>query len=238
MIVRLAALLSILAASRALGQVAPQPGGGDAHLQVVNYDAGQIVQLRGAPGYQLMVELSPDEQVQTVAVGDSAAWQVSLSKSGDRLFVKPVQADVPTNMTVVTSVRVYNFELMPLSGPAPDMPYTVQFQYPTPRSSAPDGQFVDVSAASRRLSKYRISGDRALRPISVSDDGERTYISWAKGGPIPAVYALDQLGREILTNGMMTPDDVYVVDGAPRRLSFRIDHNVARAERINQRKAN
>jgi type IV secretion system protein VirB9 len=234
--VRVAALLFIFLASPALAQVVPQPGAGDPHLQLVNYDAGQIVQLQGAPGYQLMVELSPDEQVQSVAIGDSTAWQVSLSKSGDRLFIKAVQAEVPTNMTVVTSVRVYNFELMPLPGPTPDMPYTVQFQYPAPRAMAPDGQYVDVASAARRLSKYRISGDRSLRPISVSDDGQRTYISWAKSGPIPAVYALDPVGKEVLINGMMGTDDVYVVDGAPQRLSFRIDRNVAHAERINPRK--
>lgn len=233
---RVVALLSLTLASPALAQVVPQPGSGDPHLQVVSYDAGQIVRLQGAPGYQLMVELSPDEQVQSVAVGDSAAWQVSLSKSGDRLFIKAVQAEVPTNMTVVTSVRIYNFELMPLPGPTPDMPYAVQFQYPAPRAMAPDGQYVDVASASRRLSKYRISGDRSLRPILVSDDGQRTYISWAKSGPIPAVYALDPLGKEVLINGMMGTDDVYVVDGAPQRLSFRIDRIVARAERINPRK--
>ena len=237
MIRRLTILLSMLAAAPAVAQIVPQPGGGDPHLQTVNYDAGQIVQLRGAAGYQLMVELSPDEQVQSVALGDSAAWGVSINKAGDRLFIKPLQALGSTNMTVVTSVRTYNFELVPLPSPQGDMPYTVQFQYPPARQQDADSQFVDVSAASRRLSKYRISGARAIRPLSVSDDGQRTYISWPKGASIPAVYGLDGSGREVLINGMMGTDDVYVVDGAPQRLSFRINDTVARAERIIPRKA-
>src|SRR4051812_28233055 len=149
-------------------QVRPMAGEGDPHLQNVDYNAGQIVQLRSAPGYQLMVELSPDEEVQSVAVGDSASWQVSVNKAGDRLFLKPAQGDASTNMTVVTSVRVYNFDLYALSGPSPDMPYTVQFRYPASRPLT-DSQFVDVSAASRRLSRYKVSGDRLLRPTSVSD---------------------------------------------------------------------
>jgi type IV secretion system protein VirB9 len=229
--------LSIAVSAPATAQVAPMPGTGDPHLQIVNYDAGQIVQLRGAAGYQLMVELSPDEQVQSVALGDSAAWGVSINKSGDRLFLKPLQAQVPTNMTVVTSVRIYNFDLVPLPGPQSDMPYTVRFLYPASQSSIVDSQFVDVSAATRRLSKYRVSGDRRLRPLSISDDGQRTYINWPRGAPIPAVYALDGSGHEILINGMMGTDDVYVVDGAPQRLSFRIDQTVARAERINSRRS-
>lgn len=219
-----------------MAQVAPMPGIGNPHLQTVNYDPGQIVQLHGAAGYQLMVELSPDEQVQSVALGDSAAWGVSINKAGDRLFIKPLQAQVPTNMTVVTSIRIYNFDLVPLPGPQRDMPYTVRFQYPASQPSLVDSQFVDVSAASRHFSRYRISGDRRLQPLSISDDGRRTYINWPKGAPIPAVYALDGNGHEILINGMMGTDDVYVVDGAPQRLSFRIDQTVARAERISPRK--
>jgi hypothetical protein len=47
----------------------------------------------------------------------------------------------------------------------------------------------------------------------------------------------DTSGGERLANGMMGIDDVYVIDGVPQLLTFRIDDNVARAERINPRKA-
>jgi type IV secretion system protein VirB9 len=228
--------LACVLAGPALAQVQPVPGNGDPHLQEVDYNAGQIVQLRGSPGYQLMVELSPDEQVQNVALGDSAAWGVSINKAGDRLFLKPLQAQVPTNMTVVTSVRIYNFDLVPLAGPQGDMPYTVKFLYPAVETKGGTDGFVDVSAAARRLSRYKISGDSRVRPSSISNDGQRTYISWPKGAPIPAVYALDGNGHEILVNGMMGTDDTYVLDGAPQRLAFRIDQTTARAERVNPRK--
>jgi len=36
---------------------------------------------------------------------------------------------------------------------------------------------------------------------------------------------------------MMGTDDVYVVDGAPQLLTFRIDRAVARAVRINPRRS-
>jgi len=230
-------LLLALLASMASAQVQPVPGAGDPHLQVIDYGAGQIVQLRGSPGYQLMVELSPDEQVQSVALGDSSAWQVSVNKAGDRLFLKPGQAGAATNMTVVTSVRTYAFDLFALDVPTPDMPYAVQFRYPTPKAARDDGEYVDVSAASRRLSKYRITGDRLLQPSSVTDDGQRTYISWPRGASIPAIYTVDRAGNEVLVNGMMGTDDVYVVDGAPQLLTFRIDRAVARAVRINPRRS-
>lgn len=230
------ALAALLAAAPAAAQVAPIPGDGDPHLQSVDYNSGQIVRLRSAPGYQLMIELSPDEEVRSVALGDTGSWQVSSSKGGDRLFIKPTQVGAATNMTVVTSVRVYNFELQALSQAWPDMPYTVQFRYPAARTLAADTQYVDVSAAARRISRFKVGGDRQLRPSSISDDGQHTYIIWPKTAPIPAIYSVDRSGAEVLVNGMMGTDDVYVVDGAPQLLTFRIDRNLAWAERIYPRK--
>lgn len=231
----LAALL-LFGGAPALAQVMPQPAGGDPHLQQVDYDSGAIVRLVGSPGYQMMIELSPDEQVQSVALGDSTAWQVSVNKEGDRLFLKPADAGVSTNMTVVTSVRVYNFDLAALPGPSPDMPYTVQFRYPALKAVPAKGEFVDVAATTRRISRYKVSGDRQLRPSGITNDGEHTLISWPLSAAIPAVYAEDAHGNDVLVNGMMNTDDVYVVDGVPDRLTFRIDRNVAHAVRIQPKK--
>lgn len=201
----------------------------------MDYDPAQIVQLQGAPGYQLTVQLSPDEQVQNVAVGDSGAWQVSVNRAGDHLFVKPLQAEVATNMTVITSVRVYNFELTPLFGPTPDMAWTVRFRYPAPPAEAADSEFVDVSAARRRMSRYRVRGDRLVRPSSVTDDGTHTYVRWPADAPIPAVFEIGAGGEERLVNGAMRGDEL-VIDGVPGRLRLRIDRHVARVDRLSPRR--
>lgn len=227
------ALLLLISAVPATAQVRPQPGDGNPHLQDVDYNPGQIVQLYGAPGFEMTVELSPDEQVQNVALGDAGAWQVNVDHGGDHLFLKPTQPNVATNMTVITSVRVYNFELQSLSGPASDMPYTVHFRYPAPPSKA--SEYLDLSPLKRSLSRYKVSGDRWLRPDSISNDGTHTYISWSEAKPIPAVYAVDETGQETLANGGMR-DDVYVVDGVPAKLDFRIDRRVASAVRLAPRK--
>ena len=76
----------------------------------------QIVQLRGSSrlsddGRALARRADPERRGRR-----QRAWQVSVNKEGDRLFLKPAQPDVSTNMTVVTSVRVYNFDLASLSG--------------------------------------------------------------------------------------------------------------------------
>jgi type IV secretion system protein VirB9 len=232
-----AAAVLILGSAPVAAQIFPHPGNGDPHLQLVDYSEGRVVELRTSPGYQMMVELSPDEQIQNVAIGDSGSWSVSANREGDRLFIKATAPGSTTNMTVVTSVRTYTFDLVALNAPSADTPYTVQFRFPAPVSAALDPRYVDVASVTRRLSRYKISGDRTLRPASISDDGQHTYISWPSGAPIPAVYAVDSSGNEMLLNGMMGTNDVYAVDGVPQRLIFRIDRSVARADRINVRKA-
>jgi type IV secretion system protein VirB9 len=85
---RFAPLLLLLLAHGAQAQIRPSPGGGDPRLQTVPYDANQVVQLPVATGYQLMVAFDAGEHIETMAVGDSAGWQVSANKRGDFMFVK------------------------------------------------------------------------------------------------------------------------------------------------------
>lgn len=219
------ALILLSASGLALAQAHQQSGLGDPRLQTLDYDAERIVQLRGAPGYQVTVELSPDEQVQNVAVGDSNAWQVSVNKAGDHLFIKPTQAGVPTNMTVITNIRVYNFDLVPLAAPAPDMAYTIQFKYPAMPASVADAEPKKPSG------QYRITGDRSLRPSNISDDGIRTYVRWPADVAIPATFQIGDNSQERLVNGSMRGDQ-FVIDGIAKKLIFRIDQKVASAVRL------
>jgi type IV secretion system protein VirB9 len=220
----LIAAAAALAAGPAGAQVRPKPGTGDPRIQTIDYSADQVVLLQGTAGYEITIELSPDEQVENIAVGDSSSWQASSNRRGDHLFVKAIQPGVATNMTVLTNVRTYNFELASASGPS-EVAYTVRFRYP-PAAAATDG--VPAGAAEGR---YRLGGAQALRPSEISDDGTHTYIRWARERALPAVYALTETGKETLVNGMMR-DDVFVIDSISSKLVFRIDNATATATRV------
>lgn len=224
-----ALLLAMFACAAARGDVRPHPSASDPRLQTVAYDAGQIVQLQGTPGYQTTILLSPGEQVQNVSLGDSALWQVNVDRAGDHLFIKPTQAGAPTNMTVITNFRIYNFELVSLTFPTPEMAYMVRFDYPSPAGA--EAATAKDRAAVRRASRYRIGGDPVLRPASVSDDGQRTYISWPANQPIPATFQIGDDGTERLANGGMHGEE-FVIDGVTAKLVFRIDGRIAFALRL------
>lgn len=228
----LAALLrSMSAAAQAL------PADGDPRVEAINYDPARTVVLRATPGYQLMIELSPDEDIKNVAVGDSSAWEVQVDRGTCRVLVEPRRADVTTNFVIVTSIRTYNFELVAVPQSTNDMPYVVRFRYSAAKLPSAETEFVDVAAATRRISRYNMSGSRDLWPTAITNDGRHTFISWPRSASIPAVFALDPHGREVLVNGMMGTDDIYVVEGVPQRLSFRIDRDVAYAVRVAPKKA-
>jgi type IV secretion system protein VirB9 len=195
-------------------------------VQFVDYVPDQLVTLQGAPGYQFMIELAPDEHIENVAVGDSGAWQVTANKRGDRLFVKPVQAGVTTNMIVVTDARLYSFELTPLGGAQAGMPYSVRFRYPSPPAPAPAASLTDA-----QLGRYKLRGASALRPSGMHDDGVHTYIEWPADRALPAIYAINDQGQETLVNGMMR-DGQMVIDSVQKRLVFRVDREKAMATRI------
>lgn len=213
-----------LASAPAAAQVRPQAeNGSDPRIQSVVYAVDQVILLEGAPGYQITLELSPDERIETVAIGDSSAWQVTANKRGDLLFVKALVGGVSTNMTAITNVRTYNFDLAPAS--TSQMAYSVRFHYPPP--AAAEEELADAAAEGR----YRLGGDRALRPSEISDDGVHTYIRWPRDRALPAVYAVTDGGLEMLVNGMMREDDLFVIDSISKKLVFRIDDNVATATR-------
>lgn len=220
-----AAFIALTIAGSALAQYRPQPSGGDPRLQTVEYRNNQVVTLEVAPGYQLALEFAADERIESVGLGDSSAWMVSPTKRGDHLFVKATQPGVSTNMTVVTDIRTYAFDLHPLPGPSATMAYTVRFSYPPP-----PGALTQTEPAAAPDVRYRVSGDRKLRPSAISDDGIKTYIEWPADVAMPAVYSINDQGREALVNGMVQ-NKILVIDGVAQRLLFRIDKRVARATR-------
>lgn len=222
-------LLVLLLATPAAAQTPAEPNASDPRLRTIPYDAGQVFRLRVATGYQSTVIFDPEERVENVGVGDSDGWQVTLNGRGDALFLKPIRPNSATNMTVITDVRVYNFELSSAYAPGADTPFTVRFVHPGASAVSTNDAVSPLS-----VGRYRISGARLVRPIAVSDDGVRTYIEWRDQQAIPAVFAIDDAGDELLVEGRIR-NGLYVIDAVHRTLLFRVDGKTARASRTSTR---
>jgi type IV secretion system protein VirB9 len=91
-----------------------------------------VVELRSALGLQLSVEFDPAEKIENVAIGDSLGWQVTPNRRANLLFLKPMSARPPTNMTVITNLRRYNFQLSVQRQAGRAIPFSVRFLYAEP----------------------------------------------------------------------------------------------------------
>lgn len=88
------------------------------------------------------------------------------------------------------------------------------------------------AAARHGSSGYRITGDRDLRPQSISDDGVRMYIEWHEQQDLPAVFAVTRSGEAIVEGYMRS--GVFVIDRVYHDLVFRIDKRWAKARKTDR----
>lgn len=106
----------------------------DSRIKMLRYDPSDIFTIYTLYGYQTNIEFARSEEIQTISVGDRSLWQII--PSGSRLFIRPMDDDVSTNMTVITNLRTYQFDLKSGSGTLeenPRMVYVARFTYEDPQ---------------------------------------------------------------------------------------------------------
>ena len=206
--------------------VVPRPGPGDPRIHVVDYDPAEVVELRSALGYQLSVEFDPAEKIENVAIGDSLGWQVTPNRRANLLFLKPMSPRPPTNMTVVTNLRRYTFQLSVQRQAPRNMPFSVRFLYEEPAIAyiappPPPPPPVERNAA------YSYDGSARTLPVKVFDDGQDTYFTFRAEEDLPAIFAVDPDGGEAVVNTRQR-DGYVVVDRIARGFVLRRGSEITR----------
>ena len=201
----------------------PEPGPVDPHIQSVLYSPDEVVQLRGALGWQIMLEFGADERIENVSIGDALAWQVTPNKRARNLFLKPLIKNATTNMTVVTDKRRYAFSLE-TTPRLRTTPWVVRFDYPREVVEAIEEPLPPPPPPLNFA--YRMSGDAGLLPARVWDDGLMTYFEFAVEKSIPAIFAGGPGKDESLVNSM-TRGRVIVVQQTGARFTLRTGKQVA-----------
>jgi type IV secretion system protein VirB9 len=185
------------------------------------------------PMYVTDVILQPGEAVTGVHPGDSVRWAFVPGKSGTggaeqiHVLIKPLAADISTNVVINTDRRTYLLDLM--SSAENFMP-SVSFSYPDDFERTWDAfltekRKADSSVLSSGYSvnpedlhlDYEIKGSDSLRwkPVRVWDDGVKTFIQFKKGSARKSVEAPVLLAyehkKEVIVNYRVA-EDMYVAD--------------------------
>jgi type IV secretion system protein VirB9 len=195
----------------------------DSRIRTLVYNPNEVYKIVAHYGYQSNIEFGVREDIQTISLGDQVAWQVV--PSGRFLFIKPMESQARTNMTVVTSKHVYQFDLT--ARPAEnavdeELSYVIRFFYPEagtqnptpapsyaepalPQPSAPLATNIAMASPSPSPAigggtpsynfQYTLSGRTAFAPERVFDDGTHTYFQFSSG-TIPQLATVDAQGKE------------------------------------------
>lgn len=189
----------------------------DPRMRIVTYDPNDVIKFTGHYEYQSSIVFGDGETIRTISMGTTNSWQIV--PSGNRIFLKPIEFDATTNMTVITNKRIYHFELHarevdPELGINDDqLVFVMTFRYPTEfdtDSGSSSGAVMffggnniepDLSEPEKYNFNYTVSGSDLITPIRVFDDGEFTYMQFPrKSGEIPAVFHVLSDGTESIVN--------------------------------------
>jgi len=224
----------------------------DPRLQTLVYDEAAVVRIDGRVKVQTTIKFAPDEAIENVAIGDSAAWQVQPNKAQSILFVKPLEPAARTNMTVVTNKRTYLFDLVASPKNAPL--YVLQFRYPELEKAAEEARLAAAAEAEAEAARaaaapnptelaaasdpYAVAdpaslnfawaqaGAAELLPARAYDDGTAVFLTWPGGTAIPAILVTNEDGEEGPVNFTVRGETV-VVDGVPPQLILRSGRDTA-----------
>lgn len=102
----------------------------DNRIKTYVYNPNDIYLVLMQSGFQTSVEFEHGEKIKTLSLGNSYSW--TITPVGNRLFIKPLEDTIRTNMTVITSKRIYQFDLVSknLEESDLDIAYVVRFFYP------------------------------------------------------------------------------------------------------------
>lgn len=189
----------------------------DPRIRVIVYNPDDVHKYTGFYGYQSSIEFEEGETVDSISLGDSLSWQ--MVPAGRRLFLKPMEQDATTNMTLMTNKRMYQFELHAKEATDindPDLVFSVRFIYPDSSSTSNIQQYTnttgpDLTQPEKYNFNYTISGSSSVSPIKIFDDGEFTYFQFKdKNEEVPAFFMVDRDGKEALINYHMVGEYLAV----------------------------
>jgi type IV secretion system protein VirB9 len=216
----LLALTTVCIASLAEAETIPKWGLVDQRIRTAVYSPDEVYRLYGFVGFHLDLEFEADESFTSMSGGDLGA--LTYSAHDNVLTLKPKVASAEMNLAVSTTKRRYYFEYS-VSAQSPSrvpsqVMYAVRFSYPA-SSGSPDGLTsegrvrLELARASQNRPRnidYWFCGNPALKPISASDDGVHTRLTFGAKDELPAVFVRNDDDSESLLNFNVEGGDVII----------------------------
>lgn len=214
--------------ANAAARIEPVKDGYINAIQVYPYTKGALYQLYAAVNQVTDIALEPGEKLVSVSAGDTVRWVVGDTTSGNgrdaqvHIMVKPIGADLETNLVITTDRRAYFLEMRSSQStymasvswtyPASDL-LALKKQRLDGDTTAPGSNDVGINVEQLRF-RYRLEGDAPWKPVRVFDDGAKVYIQFPSGlaqSEAPPLFVVGPDGEPALVNYRVR-DTTYIVD--------------------------
>jgi type IV secretion system protein TrbG len=197
-------------------------------IQVYPFSSGALYRLYSSANQVSDVALQPSEKLVSVSTGDTVRWIVGDTTSGEgtaaqvHILVKPIAADLKTNLVITTERRTYHLELE-----STETTYMSSLSW-----TYPDDDLIAIKKKNDGLStidtvsmegaqsfdnlnfRYRIEGSASFAPSRVFDDGAKVYIQFPSTlpqGEAPPLFVQGSNGKPALVN-YRVKGNTYIVD--------------------------
>ncbi|MFZ5676721.1 MAG: P-type conjugative transfer protein TrbG [Pseudomonadota bacterium] len=214
--------------ANAAAKLEPKKSGYINAIQVYPFTQGALYRLYTAVNQVSDISLQLGEKLQSVSAGDTVRWVVGDTTSGEgtaqqvHILVKPIAADLKTNLVITTDRRTYHLELE-----STDETYmsALSWTYPedelfaiSKRNEEAIGTTsipVDGGVSFENLNfRYRIEGRAPWKPLRAFDDGSKVYIQFGDSlpkGEAPPLFVASSKGDPALVN-YRVKNNTYIVD--------------------------
>lgn len=235
--------LAVIAQANAQARDWPTPGAYVNSALYYDYEPGRLYTLQASPRFLTTIVLKPGETLISKAAGDTVRWVIGQTTAGTGetaqvvVFVKPIRADLRTNLVLTTDQRTYLIDAVATASSA----YTAMLSWNYPQDLVQAAALArarleaqaSVSAApdvviDRLNFRYRIDPkDRRpppWTPVRVFDDGAKTYIEFPADlstNQAPPLFLLGDQDRAELVN-YRQKGSFYVVDRLIERAELRL----------------
>ena len=210
----------------------PSPTLSDARVRNVPYDPANVVVINGFFGFQTYILFSEGEEITDIAAGDTEGWNIGVTVKKNGFFIKPRQDSPQTNITVLTNVRHYNFD-MRMGGR--NKFYMVRFTYPQEEArknqeaieNAMMNALLDKRDSGRPLNyDYWYDGSELLKPVSCWDNGTFTFFKFAPGRDFPAIYVVNTDDESEAIVNKHIDGNTFIVHKIAEQFVLRIGNSV------------
>jgi P-type conjugative transfer protein TrbG len=237
--------LATIALANAQARDWPSPGAYVNSALYYDFEPGRLYTIHTSPRFLTTLTLKPGEKLIAKAAGDTVRWVIGETEAGSGeavqvvIFVKPIRADLRTNIVLTTDQRTYLIEAVSTAGAA----YTSVLSWNYPQDLAREAAarreraqavvgglaaaavVADAVPVDRLNFRYRIEPRKkrppVWTPVRVFDDGIKTYIEFPADLTTREAPPLFLLGQD---------DQAQLVNYRQKGVYYVVDHLIERAE--------